>query len=113
LEEKPRLYPIDTLVANTLQSHLEWLGYELDYVDAGMQALPVPSEDTVGIVMDGSLHVAQQQEVILANWMNAQRLKGLKFLILGDIPFRDEVATTRWQRFKCRIYRLLPIESLL
>jgi cardiolipin synthase C len=24
-----------------------------------------------------------------------------------------EPATTRWQRFKCRIYRLLPIESLL
>jgi hypothetical protein len=112
LEEKPRLYPIDTLVANTLQSHLEWLGYELDYVDAGMQALPVPSEDTVGIVMDGSLHVAQQQEVILANWMNAQRLKGLKFLILGDIPFRDEVATTRWQRDFGVRGDLMPVRKL-
>ena len=96
--EKPQMFPIDTLTASALQSHLEWLGYDLDYFDAGVAAPPQVGPETAAIIIDGTLHVPVEREVPLADWMNNQRLKQVPILILGDIPFRDEVATKRWQR---------------
>ncbi len=97
-EEKPQMFPIDTLTASAIQSHLEWLGYELDYFDAGMANPPQVGPETAAIIIDGTLHTPIEREVLLADWMNAQRLRHLPVLFLGDIPFRDEVATKRWQR---------------
>ena len=60
LREKHKMFPIDTVAASSLQSHLEWLGYELDYIDAGTRALPAVPPDTAGIIMDGTNQLRYQ-----------------------------------------------------
>ena len=98
LREKHKMFPIDTVAASSLQSHLEWLGYELDYIDAGTRALPAVPPDTAGIIMDGTLHLSPEAELPLVEWMNIQRLKHVPLLILGDVPVRDPLPAQRWQR---------------
>lgn len=98
LEDRKRMYPVDSLTASSLQAPLEWLGYELHYHDAGMEDLPEVADSVAAIICDGTLHMPNEKELVLADWLNAQRQKALPILFLGGVPFRDQLSTRRWQR---------------
>ena len=98
VENKPRMFPVDSLTASAIQSHLEWLGYELDYFDAGMADPPAPGPGHAGVILDGTLRVTGNRDLLLADWVHGCKASGVPILFLGAIPFRDEVAIRRWQR---------------
>jgi hypothetical protein len=97
LQENPRSsVPADTLTAELLQGPLEWLGYEVEYIDAGKD--PPPDLTPLryrGIVIDEDLHLPVAHETAFADWLIDQRRHGLKLLFTGSIPFTREEAVRR------------------
>jgi hypothetical protein len=84
--------PASTLAAELLQGPLEWLGYEIEYIDAGKGTPPDLSPLRFrGIVIDEDLHLLADRETAFADWLIDQRRHGLKLLFTGSMPFtRDE-----------------------
>ena len=112
VNEGLRLNPVDTLTASTLQAHLEWLGYEVDYFDAGHADPPSPSAEVAGIIMDGTLQIDPDRELGLADWMNTQRLRKIPFLLIGDLPVFHSAAINRLQQDFGLIGDFRPIRNL-
>lgn len=93
---KPPMFPVDSMVTTVLQSHLEWIGYELDYCDAGSTQPPDPQANVRAIIVDGSLHVAVDREDALVEWLTAQKKHGLPILLLGGLPVESAQPLARF-----------------
>jgi polysaccharide biosynthesis protein PelA len=89
-------YPTDSFVAKNVQMVLEWLGYEVDYLDAVRDAPPTPLDAKYcGILLDRFLDIPRDKEEALADWLLAQKDHGVKLIFLGDIHFTEEETKRR------------------
>ncbi|MEZ5299072.1 MAG: endo alpha-1,4 polygalactosaminidase [Verrucomicrobiales bacterium] len=89
--ERPFLWPADTACAERFQMPLEWLGFEVEYHDVGKG---LPPDDAsggyAGIILDAELEIPFPRERWYLDWLLAQREAGVKLLIAGDYPFKQE-----------------------
>lgn len=86
-------WPVDSVTANTLQAPLEWLGYEVDYVNPAEAALPtIPASRYAGIVLDRALRIPAAREMEVARWLVRQHQAGHRILFVGVVPFSTEQA---------------------
>ncbi len=84
-------WPIDSGVAQAGQMPLEWLGYEVDYLNLHHQELPAALESRyAAIILDRFLTVPRAKEAALVDWLLAQIARGRKLIIFGNLPFTDE-----------------------
>lgn len=80
-----------TIVAQHLQTPLEWLGFELDYHDVGTEPLPVVSPlSHAGVILDEQLMLRPDQELAAAAWLVSLKSRGIPVLFVGDMPFSLE-----------------------
>ncbi|RBP47517.1 hypothetical protein DES53_101314 [Roseimicrobium gellanilyticum] len=91
--EKPRTWPVDTVVGELLQAPLEWLGYEVEYLNLGKSPLPPQlPERFAGVIIDGEVDIPTLREQEVAGWLLAARKQGALLLFTGGFPFtREEV----------------------
>lgn len=90
------MYPIDTPTASVLQMPLEWLGYEVDYLNIVTDLLPEAAEGTYhGIIVDAALATPSSKERALVSWLNHCKRSGLKVLFMGGVPIRSETEQKR------------------
>ncbi len=84
-------WPADTAVGNSVQAILEWLGYEVDYLNV-VSNMPPPRLDPkyCAILLDRFLEIPPERESSLADFLIAQQKKGLKLIFLGDLPFEQD-----------------------
>jgi hypothetical protein len=89
-------WPADAFAASATQVVLEWLGYELDYLNLVTSMPPeVLDQKYCGIILDRFLEIPSDKEESFLNWLLNQKSRGMKLIILGDIPFEDEAHRTR------------------
>ncbi len=89
--DKPATWPIDTLVADHFQAPLEWLGYEVDYLDVGKKPLSTDAaKKFAGVILDEFLTFRPQDERSAAQWLIALKDRGIPVLFAGSIPFADD-----------------------
>ena len=93
--EKPMGWPVDTLTGELLQTPLEWLGYEVEYLDLGKTPLPRELDPRfAGIIVDGEIKIPGIREEQVADWLLAAKDRGALLLFAGGFPFaRDSVVT--------------------
>ena len=86
-------WPVDCFIAKQAQLPLEWLGYEVDYINPNTDMLqsPLPAK-YAAIVMDRWLQVHAGKQAALADWLIRQKHLGMKIIFLGDIPVKDREA---------------------
>lgn len=89
-------WPIDTAVSELLQTPLEWLGYEIEYLNIGKVPLPpVLPERFAGVIVDGEILIPSVQEHEVAAWLLEVKRQGRPLLFVGGFPFsREDVVTT-------------------
>ncbi len=89
-------WPVDSGVAQVAQMPLEWLGYEVDYLNVHQQELPA-SLDTryAAVILDRYLQMPRAKEAALADWLIAQKDRGRKVIFFGALPFTDDALTER------------------
>lgn len=89
--EKPRMWPVDTLVGELLQTPLEWLGYEVEYLNLGKSPLPPElPERFAGVIVDGEVDIPAIREREVAAWLLASKKQGALLLFAGGFPFTQE-----------------------
>lgn len=89
-------YPTDSFVAKNVQMVVEWLGYEVDYLNAASDAPPTSLDSKYcGIILDRFLEIPPDKERALTDWLLAQKEKGVKLIFLGDIQFYEEETQRR------------------
>jgi hypothetical protein len=89
-------YPTDSFVTKYVQMVVEYLGYEVDYFNAANEVPPAAMDPKYcGILLDRYLEIAPAKERPLADWLLAQKEKGLKLIFLGDIHFHEEETQSR------------------
>lgn len=89
--DKPATWPIDTMTAEHLQTTLEWMGYEVEYLDVGKKPLPSPLPSRfAGIILDEFLKLSPEQERPAAEWLVEQKDRSVPILFTGDVPFTDD-----------------------
>ena len=84
--------PVDSFVAQVAQMPLEWLGYEVEYLNPSTDALP-PQLDTAkyaGVILDRLLRVPPSKEDALATWLVNQKRAGRKIIFMGEIPLQED-----------------------
>ena len=80
----------DTWTAQRIQSPLEWLGYEVDYVNINTPISKVRIDgDCAAIILDGSLQIPEGSQSAWVDWLLAQKNAGRKILIFGNVPFYE------------------------
>lgn len=91
--EKPRTWPVDTVAGELFQTPLEWLGYEVEYLNLGRSPLPPQlPERFAGVIMDGEVDIPALREKEVAEWLLAAKQRGALLLFTGGFPFtREEV----------------------
>lgn len=91
--EKPATWPADTMISDLLQTPLEWLGYETDYLDIGKAD---PPRDTVtkyaAVILDGDLDIPLAKEPDTARWLVQSKDDGVPVLFTGSFPFQSDEA---------------------
>ena len=89
-------WPVDSGVAHVAQMPLEWLGYEVDYINVHHQELPA-SLDTryAAVILDRYLQIPRAKEAALADWLIAQKDRGRKVIFFGALPFTDDAVIAR------------------
>lgn len=89
--EKPMAWPVDTTVAELLQTPLEWLGYEIEYLNIGKSPLPAElPERFAGVIVDSEIDIPALQEHAVADWLlQAKQAKRL-LLFVGGFPFTQD-----------------------
>lgn len=90
--EKPPTWPVDTMVADLLQTPLEWLGFEADYLDIGKKSLPTDLAPYAAVVLDGELDVPLARETETVRWLASAKESGVPVLFVGGIPFASDQA---------------------
>lgn len=89
-------YPTDSFVARHVQMVLEWLGYEVDYLNAVTDAPPTPLDAKYcGILLDRFLELPRDKEEEFADWLLAQKDHGVKLIFLGDTHFFEDETQRR------------------
>jgi len=89
-------YPTDSFVAKYVQMVAEWLGYEVDYLNVVKDAPPAPLDPKYcGIILDRYLEIPPDKERALADWLLAQKDKGVKLIFLGNIHFNEAETHSR------------------
>ena len=89
--DKPSTWPIDTMTAEHLQTTLEHMGFEVEYIDIGKNPLPEPLPSNIaGIILDEFLKLSPEQERPTAEWLMRKKDLGIPILFTGDIPFTDD-----------------------
>jgi len=87
-----RYWPADTWVAQFLQLPLEWMGYEVEYLDAMAGPLPALDDTYAAIVFDAFSDWPGAVEKSVLQWFAARKDKSLPTLVFGKIPFSDRYA---------------------
>lgn len=91
--EKPPSWPIDTITAYLLQTPMEWLGYEADYLDIGREELPLePAGKYAAILFDPDVDIPFEKELAAAEWLLKAKEKNIPLLVAGALPFESEDA---------------------
>jgi hypothetical protein len=91
--EKPSSWPADTMTAELFQTPLEWLGYEVEYLDIGKSPLPSPlPERFAAVLLDGEAEIPAVRESQLAGWLLQARKRGALLLFTGSFPFSGDDA---------------------
>jgi len=89
-------YPTDSFVTKYVQMVVEWLGYEVDYLNVVTDSPPAPLDSKyAGIILDRYLEIPPVKERALADWLLAQKDQGVKLIFLGDIHFNEEETQSR------------------
>lgn|GEM_PF-494719 len=91
--EKPVMWPVDTMTAELFQTTLEYMGYEVDYLDVGKQALPpVGDLGYAAVLLDAELVLPAQMEIVMARWLIEVKSRKVPILFAGGFPFAREDA---------------------
>src|SRR3954469_19911619 len=86
--EKPSSWPADTMSGELFQTPLEWLGFEVEYLDIGKASLPSPlPERFAAVLLDGDLAIPPAREIEVATWLVNARQRGALLLFTGSFPF--------------------------
>jgi hypothetical protein len=83
-------WPADSVVAQYVQMPLEWLGYEVEYLNLTKQALPTELADKyAGVLFDRYVEVGLARETALVDWLVAQKNRGVKLVFFGTLPIKQ------------------------
>jgi hypothetical protein len=89
-------YPTDSFISKNVQMVVEWLGYEVDYLNAAIDGPPPTSDPKYcGIILDRDLEIPPDKERAFADWLLVQKSNGVKLIFLGEIHFNDETTQSR------------------
>jgi hypothetical protein len=89
-------YPTDSFIAKNVQMVVEWLGYEVDYLNTAIDAPPASLDAKYcGIILDRDLKTPPDKEQALADWLLIQKDNGVKLIFLGEIHFNEEATQSR------------------
>ncbi len=91
--ERPATWPIDTMTSELFQMPLEWLGYEVDYLEISKADPPRDAATRYAAVLfDSDLDIPAAKESDVANWLVRMKDRGLPVLFTGTFPFSTESA---------------------
>lgn len=91
IAEKPGTWPVDTMTGELFQAPLEWLGYEVEYLDIGKVALPKKLDPRYAAVMiDAEIDIPASREMEIAEWLIQQKEHDVSLLFTGSLPFTSE-----------------------
>ncbi|MGK0184677.1 MAG: hypothetical protein ACI9R3_000451 [Verrucomicrobiales bacterium] len=94
--EGSQVWAADTMTAERLQMPLEWLGYELEYVNIGKVSPPETlGHRFAGVIFDAELQLPYAGEAWYVDWVLKQTTRGKKVLFAGEYPFQREVERAR------------------
>ncbi|MFA6543029.1 MAG: endo alpha-1,4 polygalactosaminidase [Limisphaerales bacterium] len=89
-------WPVDSGTAQVAQMPLEWLGYEVDYLNVHQRELPATLDSRyAAIILDRFLTLPRGKEAAMADWLIAQKGRGCKVIFFGGLPFNDDAVTER------------------
>lgn len=85
-----RYWPADTWIAQFLQLPLEWMGYEVEYLDAMAGPLPALDDTYVAIAFDAFTEWPGDVQKGVLQWLAGRNDR--QVLVFGKIPFDDRYA---------------------
>ena len=86
----------DTFAGTRLQMPLEWMGYELDYLDIGKVSPPADLDSRYcGVIFDENLSLPHAGEEWYVNWILRQVARGQKMLFCGQYPLQQDLQRDR------------------
>lgn len=86
----------DSFTAERLQMPLEWLGYEVEYLNIGKVSPPPVLDDRFcGIIFDVETQLPYGGEAWYVDWILDHKNRGLKVLFTGQYPFQQDVQRAR------------------
>jgi hypothetical protein len=89
-------FPADTLTSALFQAPLEWLGCEVEFIDAAKGVPPDLSPLRYrGLLLDGELRLPVEREDTFADWILSQQQRGVRVLFTGTIPFTRQAVVRR------------------
>ena len=86
----------DTFAGSRLQMPLEWMGYELDYLNIGKVSPPADLDSRYcGVIFDENLSLPHAGEEWYVNWILRQAARGQKVLFCGQYPLQQDLQRGR------------------
>lgn len=86
----------DTFAGTRLQMPLEWMGYELDYLNIGKVSPPADLDSRYcGVIFDENLSLPHAGEEWYVNWILRQVSRGQKVLFCGQYPLQQDLQRGR------------------
>ena len=86
----------DTFAGTRLQMPLEWMGYELDYLNIGKVSPPADLDSRYcGVIFDENLSLPHAGEEWYVNWILHQVSRGQKVLFCGQYPLQQDLQRGR------------------
>ncbi|HIG27598.1 MAG TPA: hypothetical protein EYQ50_07265 [Verrucomicrobiales bacterium] len=90
-------WPIDTFAFTSLQTSLEWLGYEVEFHNAFISPPPRKLDSRFSaIITDRYLEIPLSRQGEYVDWLIQQKEKGIKLIITGYLPFDDSHVKRRF-----------------
>ncbi len=91
--EKPMICETDSMVGELLQTPLELLGYEAEYLDIGSRELPLhPASRYAAVFLDGELSIPGEKQPAVARWLAEMKNGGRPVFFLSGLPFTHDEA---------------------
>ena len=90
--EKPPMIPADTMTAELLQTPLEWLGYEADYLSVNEPLPATVAGRWAAVILDGETQVPGALELKVVQWLAQVKAAGVPVMFAGVLPFGREDA---------------------
>ncbi len=86
----------DTFAGTRLQMPLEWMGYELEYLNVGKVSPPAGLDSRYcGVIFDENLKLPYAGEEWYVNWILRQAGRGVKMLFCGQYPLQQDLQRGR------------------